>query len=66
MYIGSMEKGPYASLETNHYLDRDGVDIVSYLQDNYTVQKSSNANYGYSTPYKFVDDKEVKQPEPLG
>lgn len=61
MAIGSLGNGPYSGFEQT-YLDRDGNDMVGYLQDSYAVQKSSNAYYGYSAPMKFVQSEEEETP----
>lgn len=56
--IGSTlsSQGPYQLFASDTYYDVDKVDMVSYLQSNYSVKQSSNEHFGYSTPDTWDDE----------
>lgn len=45
------KNNPYYQFITPKY-DADGLNMLTYLQSNYTLDVAKNSNYGYSTPVK--------------
>lgn len=51
--IGSSEFGPYSNFSGGNFLDKNGNDIIDYIQNQYAVQTKTGQFYSYSTPFVF-------------